>query len=71
MLTQNTTIDSLFGVENTDDKRAIANKVQTRPLTKDLIRLEYLASINKELIENASTVISKSNYDLYCCFRLL
>lgn len=65
MLTQNTTIDSLFGVENTDDKRAIANKVQTRPLTKDLIRLEYLASINKELIENASTVISKSNYDLF------
>ena len=65
MLTQNTTIDSLFGVENTQDKRAVANKVQTRTLTRDLIRLEYLASINKELIENASTIISKSNYDLF------
>jgi len=65
MLTQNTTIDSLFGVENTQDKRAVANKVQTRPLTRDLIRLEYLATINKELIENSSTIISKSNYDLF------
>lgn len=65
MLTQNSTIDSLFGVENVDDKKAVANKIQTKPLTKDLIRLEYLCKINKELIENASTIISKSNYDLY------
>jgi hypothetical protein len=65
MLTQNSTIDSLFGVENVDDKKAVANKIQTKVLTKDLIRLEYLAKINKELIENASTIISKSNYDLY------
>ena len=64
MLTQNSTIDSLFGVENVDDKKAVANKIQTKPLTKDLIRLEYLAKINRELIENASTIISKSNYDL-------
>jgi hypothetical protein len=65
MLTQNTTIDSLFGVENVDDKKAVANKVQTRALTKDLIRLEYLATISKELIENSSNIISKSNYDLF------
>jgi hypothetical protein len=65
MLTQNSTIDSLFGVENVDDKKAVANKLQTKTLTKDLIRLEYLAKINKELIENSSTIISKSNYDLY------
>lgn len=65
MLTQNSTIDQLFGVENVDDKKAVANKIQNKPLTKDLVRLEYLCKINRELIENSSTVISKSNYDLY------
>lgn len=65
MLTQNSTIDSLFGIENTQDKKAIANKVQTKTLSKDLIRLEYLCKINKEIIENSSTIISKTNYDLY------
>ena len=64
MLTQNSTIDSLFGIENSQDKASIANKDQFKPLTKDPIRLKYLATIDKELIENASTVISKSHYDL-------
>ena len=63
-LTQNTTINELFGVENNQDKAAIANKPQFQPLTKDPIRLEHLASIDKELIENSSNIISKSNYDL-------
>jgi hypothetical protein len=64
MLTQNSTIDSLFGIENAQDKASIANKDQLKPLTKDPIRLKYLATIDKELIENASNVISKSHYDL-------
>lgn len=64
MLTQNSTIDSLFGIENAQDKASIANKDQFKPLTKDPIRLKYLATIDKELIENSSTVISKSHYDL-------
>jgi hypothetical protein len=63
-LTKNSTIDELFGIENNQDKAAIANKDQFKPLTKDPIRLEYLAKIDKELIENSSTVISKSYYDL-------
>jgi len=63
-LTKNSTIDELFGVENNQDKAAIANKQQLTPLTRDPIRLEYKASIDKELIENSSTIISKSNYDL-------
>jgi len=63
-LTKNSTIDELFGVENNQDKAAVANKDQFKPLTKDPIRLEYLATIDKELIENSSTIISKSNYDL-------
>ena len=63
-LTKNSTIDELFGIENNQDKAAIANKDQFKPLTKDPIRLEYLAKIDKELIENSSTIVSKSYYDL-------
>jgi len=63
-LTRNTTIDELFGAEMAEDKAAIANKKQTMPLSKDPIRLSYKAEIDKELIENSSTIISKSNYDL-------
>ena len=63
-LTKNSTIDELFGIENDQDKSSIANKEQFTPLTKDPIRLEYSASIDKELIENSSTIISKAHYDL-------
>jgi hypothetical protein len=63
-LTKNSTIDELFGVENNQDKAAVANKDQLRPLTKDPIRLDLYAKINKELIENSTTIISKSNYEL-------
>lgn len=63
-LTKNSTIDELFGIENNQDKASIANKDQLKTLTKDPIRLEYKALIEKELIENSSTVISKSHYDL-------
>jgi hypothetical protein len=64
MLTQNSTIDELFGAENRKDKESIANKDQFQPLTREPIRLEYTAQIDKELIENSSTIISKSHYDL-------
>lgn len=63
-LTKNSTIDELFGPEISQEKDAIANKSQNKPLTIDPIRLEYFAQINKELIENSSTIISKSHYDL-------
>ena len=63
-LTKNSTIDELFGLENLQDKRAVANKEQFKPLTKDKLRLEIGARIVKELIENAENVISKTNYDL-------
>jgi hypothetical protein len=64
MLTQNSTVDELFGIENKLDKLAIANKEQFKPLTRDTIRLNLIAKIDKELVENGSTIISKSNYDL-------
>lgn len=63
-LTKNTTIDELFGLENTLDKKDIANKEQLRPLTQDKLRTEIKCDISKELIMNSSTVISKNNYDL-------
>lgn len=63
-LTKNTTIDELFGVEEQQEKDAIANKQQFKPLTTETIRLEYFATIDKELIENSTTIISKSHYDL-------
>jgi len=63
-LTKNSTINELFGIENNQDKASIANKEQFAPLTKDPIRLEYNATIDKELIENSSTIISKAHYDL-------
>ena len=63
-LTKNSTINELFGIENDQDKASIANKQQFTPLTKDPIRLDYKATIDKELIENSSTIISKANYDL-------
>jgi len=63
-LTKNTTIEELFGVEIKQDKDAVANKEQYTTLTKDPIRMDYFAQIDKELIENSSNIISKSNYDL-------
>jgi hypothetical protein len=63
-LTRNSTIDELFGIEQIQDKASVANKDQFKPLTKDPIRLEYNVEIDKELIENSSNIISKSNYDL-------
>jgi hypothetical protein len=63
-LTKNTTLDELMGIEMSQDKASVANKDQFKPLSKDPIRLEYKAEIDKELIENSTTIISKSNYDM-------
>jgi len=63
-LTKNSTIDELFGYENTQDKQSVANKDQFRPLTLDTIRVDIYATIQKELIENSENIISKTNYDL-------
>lgn len=63
-LTKNTTLEELMGLEKAEDKVSIANKTQLKPLTTDPIRHSFTAKITKELIENSSTIISKSNYDL-------
>jgi len=63
-LTNNSTIEQLMGIEQSRDKASIANKQQFTPLTRDSIRVEYFTQIDKELIENSSTIIAKSHYDL-------
>lgn len=63
-LTKNSTIDELFGIENTQDKMAVANKEQFRSLTHDILRVDIIAKIERELIENAELVIAKYHYDL-------
>jgi hypothetical protein len=63
-LTKNSTIDELFGKEITLDKKDVANKEQLRPLTRDVLRTEIKVDINRELIMNSSTIVSKNNYDL-------
>jgi hypothetical protein len=63
-LTKNSTIDELFGLENKQDKLAVANKEQFKPLTFDKLRVDITSNIVKELVENAEIVISKSHYDL-------
>ena len=63
-LTRNSTIDELFGLENLQDKRSVANKDQFRPLTVDPIRTDITAKIVKELVENAELILSKTHYDL-------
>jgi hypothetical protein len=63
-LTKNSTINELFGIEIENEKRAIANKDQNKPLSRETTRLQYFAEIDKELIENSTTIISKSHYDL-------
>jgi hypothetical protein len=63
-LTKNSTLDELMGIEKMEDKKSIANKDQHKVLTNDPIRHSYNVEIVKELIENSSTIISKSHYDL-------
>lgn len=63
-LTKNSALDDLMGIEKSLDKESVANKRQFAPLTKDPIRHSFTAKIRKELVENSSTIISKSHYDL-------
>jgi len=63
-LTKNSTIDELFGLDNSLDKKDVANKEQLKPLTQDVLRQVVNVTIVKELIENATTIVSKNHYDL-------
>lgn len=63
-LTNNSTIDELLGKSIQDEVKAVANKQQQEPLTRDTVRLEIISKIEKELIENSSLIINKYHYDM-------
>lgn len=63
-LTKNSTINELFGLEEDLDKKDVANQTQTKTLTQDVLRQNILVDITKELIENSSTIVSKSHYEM-------
>lgn len=63
-LTKNSTIDELLGLENRQDKKAVANTEQFRSHAQETLRQEIYAKIEKENIENASVILAKSHYDL-------
>lgn len=63
-LTRNSTIDELFGIYNDDDKNSIANKEQTKVLTKDKLRVNINCIIDNEEISNGNDIIIKNVYNL-------
>ena len=63
-LTRNSTIDELFGVYNEEDKTSVANKEQTRVLTKDTLRVDINCIIEEDNVMNGSDMIIKNVYNL-------
>lgn len=64
-LTNNTTIDELFGFENQQEEDKISNKKQQKPLTHDYYRLNInpLVDITTKKIFNHSINITNGYYD--------
>ena len=63
-LTRNSTIDELFGVYNEEDRASVANKEQTRVLTKDTLRVDVNCIIEEDNVMNGSDMIIKNVYNL-------
>ena len=63
-LTNNSTINQLFGSENQQDKRSTANKEEFRPLTHDTLRITIACDIVEDPIRNAELIVANNYYDL-------
>jgi hypothetical protein len=63
-LTNNSTINDLINLEVKQDIMAVSNKDIIKPLTQDPIRLKTNARIEKFNLENSTTTIAKTYYDL-------
>ena len=63
-LTNNSTLNELYGLEEQLDKKSTSNVEQFKTQSRDLLRYEIFVDIDRELIENSSNIISKTNYDL-------
>jgi len=64
-LTDNTTIDEIFGFENRQEEDKIANKKQMKPLTHEVFRVDInpLVEIKKKQIFNHGINIADGYYD--------
>jgi len=64
-LTDNTTIDEIFGFENRQEEEKIANKKQMKPLTHEVFRVNInpLVELKKKQIFNYSINIADGYYD--------
>ena len=63
-LTKNSTLDTLFGKEQKKDIKSVVDTQQLHSLSEETVRLDFLASVDREEINNAGTIISKTNYNL-------
>lgn len=61
---KNAQIDQLFGLENEQDKKAVANTEQFRTAAHDILRTLITCNIEQESIENARVLVSKQHYEL-------
>ena len=63
-ISDNSTLRELMGLEEAQDKKAVVNTEQLRNAAQETLRTDIFALIEKENIENSSTIVSKTNYDL-------
>jgi hypothetical protein len=60
----NSTLNDLFNTEIKNDKKNISYKPELSTMSKDLVRYEYAAVINNELIENSDLIVANRYYDM-------
>ena len=60
----NSTLNDIFSTEIKNDKKNIAFKPELSTLSKDLVRYQFAATINPELIENSDMIVATRNYDM-------
>jgi len=63
-IVKNSTLEDLFGDQKEDNKERVALKDQHETLSKDNVRSDIVAPVEKELIDNAELVLSKYHYNL-------
>jgi hypothetical protein len=63
-IVKNSTLEDLFGDKKEDNKERVALKDQHETLSKDNVRSDIVAPVEKELIDNAELVLSKYHYNL-------
>lgn len=65
-IVKNSTLEELFGTDMQSHKKEVANKEQFETLsnTHERVRADIIASVEKDLIDNAELILSKYHYNL-------